>query len=123
MPSKYSWTTSDGLTRHGGPRTAETTRQEKAIDKEIGNLVPVSGSIVYKEPDTGSLSAAGIPFNTGSAGLSAVSYDGSNRAIAFTLGGINYTVSYGGSSITITGSNSTSTVVSLDGSGRISGVA
>ena len=40
MPSKYSWTTSDGLTRYGGPRVAENDIQEKSIDKEITDSAP-----------------------------------------------------------------------------------
>lgn len=58
----------------------------------------------------------------GSAGLSGVTYDGSNKVTGFVAGGVTYTVAYASGSITVTGSDGSSVVVSLDGSGRISGV-
>jgi hypothetical protein len=58
----------------------------------------------------------------GSAGLSGVTYDVSNRVTAFSLRGVSYTLAYTATQITITGSNGFSRVVTLDGSSRIVGV-
>lgn len=77
---------------------------------------------VMQDVETGALANSEGPISLGSAGLSGVVYDGSNRAIAFTIGGVTYSAVYGASSITVTGSDSSSVVISLDGSGRISGV-
>jgi hypothetical protein len=59
----------------------------------------------------------------GSLGLSGVTYDGSNRVVGFALRGITYTVAYTSTTITITGSNGFSRVVTLDGSSRVIGVS
>lgn len=35
MPTKFTWTTLDGLTRSGGPRSPETTNATTAMEDEI----------------------------------------------------------------------------------------
>lgn len=120
MPSKYTWTTPDGLTRYGGPRTGETTSGEKAVDKEIGKLVPNNGTPVYQDPETGAL-VGGVDIGLDSAGVSAVTYDGSNRSTSFALGDTSFSVAYAADVITVSGGGVTRTI-SLDGSGRITGV-
>jgi hypothetical protein len=59
MPSKYSWTTADGLTRYGGPRSSERNLGERALDKELRakNLTRVGlmgDSIVAQNTNYGS---------------------------------------------------------------------
>ena len=49
MPSKYTWTTPDGLTRYGGPRSGETNVGEKAVDKEVGKTTPTNALPVYHD--------------------------------------------------------------------------
>ena len=53
--------------------------------------------------------------------LSGVTYDGSGRAVAWTIDGVAYTAAYTPSSITITGSDGHLREVSLDPLGRIDG--
>jgi hypothetical protein len=67
------------------------------------------------------LAAAGV-FD-GSVGLSAVSYDGANKVTGFTVGGVIYTVTYPAGQIVVTGNNGTVRTITLDGSGRISGMS
>lgn len=61
--------------------------------------------------------------NRGSAGLSGVTYDGSNRATAFAFAGVSYAVTYPAGQIVVTGSDGSVQTVTLDGSGRIQAVA
>jgi hypothetical protein len=57
-------------------------------------------------------------------GVSAVTYDVSNRCTGFMLGTVSYTITgWGGSTVTVAGSDGSSRAISLDGSGRISGVS
>ena len=58
----------------------------------------------------------------GSAGLTAVVYDGSNRVTSFTLRGVDYTVVYSAGEFNISASNGLQRRVLLDGNTRISGV-
>lgn len=51
--------------------------------------------------------------------LSGVTYDGSNRAIAWTIDGVAYTATYTSSLITITGTDGYLREVSIDPLGRI----
>ena len=67
--------------------------------------------------------SGGAPINLGgSAGLSGVTYDSTNRVTAFSLRGIDYTVAYATGLITVTGSNGSTREITLDTSARISGV-
>lgn len=56
--------------------------------------------------------------------LSGATYDGSNRCTGFTLGTVSYNITgWGGSTVTVAGSDGSSRAISLDGSGRIAEVA
>lgn len=76
-----------------------------------------------KQTDTGSLSGPFGSIKLGSVGLSNVTYDGSSRVLGFRLNGVDYTIAYAPTTMTISGSNDSETVINLDGSGRIIGVA
>lgn len=61
---------------------------------------------------------------TGTGVLSAVTYDVSNRCTSYTLNSTTYTLTgWGTSTVTVTGSDGSTRTITLDGSGRISGVA
>lgn len=69
------------------------------------------------------LEAGAVSGGGNSAGLSAVSYDGSGRVTSYTLNDIDYVLSgWGTSTVTVTGSDGSVRTISLDGSGRIAGV-
>jgi hypothetical protein len=55
--------------------------------------------------------------------LSGVTYDGSNRATSWTIDGVTYTATYSTNQILVTGSDITTTRITLDGTGRISALA
>ena len=121
MPSKYTWKTADGLTRYGGPRSAETDAQEKAVDKEIGKLVPNNGTPIYQDPSTGALiGTEGALLDFSSRGVSSVTYDTSSRVTSFSLGGHNYNITYTEEAIVINGPRQVS--AALDPNGRITAV-
>lgn len=61
--------------------------------------------------------------NRGSAGLSAVTYNGSNQVTGFAFAGVTYTVTYPTGEIVVTGDDDSVQTISLDGSGRIEAVA
>lgn len=54
--------------------------------------------------------------------LSGVTYDTSNRAVAWTIDGVAYTASYSPSDIVVAGSDGTITNISLDPAARITGI-
>lgn len=76
-----------------------------------------------KQTDAGQLQGPFGSINLGSVGLSNVSYDGSSRVLGFRINGIDYTVTYAPTSMTVAGSDGSSKVINLDGSGRVIGVA
>ena len=99
------------------PRIIRTTGGlfDQATGKWIG-VVDANGQeqVVLTPQQTAALTAPGA--------LSAVTYDSSNRAIAWTIDGVSYTASYSSSAITIAGSDGTITTVALDPANRITGV-
>ena len=54
--------------------------------------------------------------------LSGVTYDASNRAIAWQIDAVGYTANYSPTSITVAGSDGTITTIALDPANRITGV-
>ena len=101
---------------------APTKIAQAGIPNKVYNEFDATPGVV-KAP-SGGLSSAGVAFGFNSKGLSGTTYDGSNRCTGFTLEGIIYTITgWGTSSITISGNNGSSIVVTLDGSGRIQGVS
>jgi hypothetical protein len=55
--------------------------------------------------------------------LSAVTYDASNRAVAWNIDGVSYTASYSSTTINVAGNDGTITTVALDPAQRITGVS
>ena len=85
-------------------------------DQDTGEFVG------YINPVTQQPVVARFPTGTGS--LSAVTYDGSNRATSWVCNGVTFTATgWGTSSIVIAGSDGTSKTITLDGSGRITAFA
>lgn len=99
------------------PRIIRTTGGlfDQATGKWIG-VVDANGreQVVLTPAQTAALTAPGA--------LSAVTYDSSNRAIAWTIDGVAYTASYTSTTITVAGSDGTITTISLDPANRITGV-
>ena len=99
------------------PRIIRTTGGlfDQATGKWIG-VVDANGDeqVVLTPAQTAALTAPGA--------LSGVTYDASNRAIAWTVDGVNYTASYTSTTITVAGSDGTITTISLDPANRITGV-
>lgn len=54
--------------------------------------------------------------------LSGVTYDSSNRAIAWAIDGVSYTANYAPADITVAGSDGTLTTIDVDPANRITGV-
>lgn len=72
--------------------------------------------------DSGALLLAGAL--DGSVGLAGVTYDGSNRVTAYVLDGVYYVVTYpSATTIVHTGNDGSGRTLTLDGSGRLVGVA
>lgn len=81
-------------------------------------LIPMDGSqLVTRDPATGLPSGLDLSIK----GVSGVVYDGSNRVVAFSMGGIDHTVTYEAGTITVNGARQV--VAGLDPSGRIAAVA
>lgn len=99
------------------PRIIRTTGGlfDQATGKWIG-VVDANGleQVVLTPQQTAALTAPGA--------LSAVTYDSSNRAIAWTIDGVAYTASYTSTTITVAGSDGTITTIALDPANRITGV-
>jgi hypothetical protein len=78
-----------------------------------------TGSLTYDLSSSYLVSGGG-----NSAGLTGVTYDGSNRVTGYTLDGVTYTVTgWGTSTVTVAGSDASTRTITLDGSGRFTGVA
>ena len=99
------------------PRIIRTTGGlfDQATGKWIG-VVDANGheQVVLTPQQTAALTAPGA--------LSGVTYDSSNRAIAWTVDGVSYTASYSPTAITVAGSDGTITTITLDPANRITGV-
>jgi hypothetical protein len=99
------------------PRIIRTTGGlfDQATGLWIG-VVDANGreQVVLTPQQTAALTAPGA--------LSAVTYDSSNRAIAWTIDGVAYTASYSSTAITVAGSDGTVTTIALDPANRITGV-
>jgi hypothetical protein len=99
------------------PRIIRTTGGlfDQATGKWIG-VVDANGreQVVLTPQQTAALTAPGV--------LSGVTYDSSNRAIAWAIDGVGYTASYSTSAITVAGSDGTITTIALDPANRITGV-
>ncbi len=97
MPSKYTWTTPDGLTRYGGPRTGET------------NVVtPVNAVPVYQDPATGTIVTENMRAQTNALGRQRIGVFGDSIA------GYHHTLSGTATSLVNNG-NGTATIT-LSGS-------
>ena len=99
------------------PRIIRTTGGlfDQATGKWIG-VVDANGheQVVLSEPERNQLLGAGV--------LSGVTYDSSNRAIAWTLDGVTYTANYSPTAITVAGSDGHTTTIAVDPANRITGV-
>ena len=99
------------------PRIIRTTGGlfDQATGKWIG-VVDANGreQVVLTETERGQLLGPGV--------LSGVTYDASNRAIAWNIDGVSYTANYSPSAITIADSEGHITTISLDPANRITGV-
>ena len=61
-------------------------------------------------------------FLTAPGNLAGVIYDGSNRAVQWTIDGVTYTANYSGTGITVAGSDGTITSIGIDPAQRITSV-
>lgn len=59
---------------------------------------------------------------TPATGLTGVTYDGSNRAVGWTINGVSYSANYAASRITLASSGGAITDIDLDPAGRITGM-
>jgi hypothetical protein len=106
MSRGTTWVNADGLVVGGGRRTAVnvTELDERAIDGEL-RLTPQQ-QVYLKSPGN----------------LSGVTYDASNRAVAWTIDGISYTANYSSGLITVAGTDGTVVFVAVDPANRITGI-
>lgn len=88
---------------------------------------PVSGNVELEYDDNSTRKfnmgeVATLVLEDGIGSFANATYDGNNRCVGYTARGVDYTITYSSDSITISGTNGTLFVVSLDGNGRITGV-
>jgi hypothetical protein len=99
------------------PRIIRTTGGlfDQNTGKWIG-VVDANGDeqVVLTPQQTDALTDAGA--------LSGVTYDASNRAIAWTIDAVSYTASYSPTETVVAGSDGTITRITLDPANRITGV-
>jgi hypothetical protein len=106
MSRGNTWVNADGLTVGSGRRTAVpvTELDERAIDGEL--RFTIQQQLYLKS------------FGN----LSGVTYDASNRAVAWTIDGISYTANYSSGLITVAGTDGTVVFVAVDPANRITGI-
>jgi hypothetical protein len=106
MSRGTTWVNADGLVVGGGRRAAVnvTELDERAIDGEL-RLTPQQ-QLYLKSPGV----------------LSGVTYDASNRAVAWAIDGISYTANYSSSLITVAGTDGTVVTIAVDPANRIVGI-
>ena len=98
MPSKFSWTTPDGLTRYGGPRTGETSTEQPQVNDQPRYTELRSGKslvgwfLVNNSSATGALTYQLVtPFGEPCIRLEVPNDTGSVDVIADDLGLTNFT--------------------------------
>lgn len=91
----------------------------RVIADAIGRVIGYRNLLT--DEDERSLTATQLDHLTAAGSISGIAYDTSNRAIAWTIDGVDYTADYSPGQITSAGSDGHVRRVAVDPAGRISG--